>query len=120
MGGGERRTRTFSLSLSLSLSLGLSLSLTLIFSLALALNQAEDDAGGPATLTGLMIDVYEWKASSDWYAETLGWSLLRHQSYVPNEAAMAITVGSPVPEPGPEPKPKPKPKRLSLSLSLSV
>ena len=120
MGGGERRTRTFSLSLSLSLSLGLSLSLTLIFSLALALNQAEDDAGGPATLTGLMVDVYEWKASSDWYAESLGWSLLRHQSYVPNEAAMAITVGSPVPEPGPEPKPKPKPKRLSLSLSLSV
>ena len=84
--------------------------------------EAEDDAGGPATLTGLMIDVYEWKASSDWYAETLGWSLLRHQSYVPNEAAMAITVCSPVPEPGPEPKPepKPKPKRLSLSLSLSV
>ena len=112
MGGGERRARTFSLSLTL----------TLIFSLTLALNQAEDVAGGPAPLTGLMIDVYEWKASSDWYAETLGWSLLRHQSYVPNEAAMAITVCSPVPEPGPEPKPepKPKPKRLSLSLSLSV
>ena len=118
MGGGERRTRTFSLSLSLSLILSLTLAFTL--SLSLSLNQAEDDAGGPATLTGLMIDVYEWKASSDWYAETLGWSLLRHQSYVPNEAAMAITVGSPVPEPGPEPKPKPKPKRLSLSLSLSV
>ena len=115
MGGGERRTRTFSLSLSLSLILSLTLAFTL--SLSLSLNQAEDDAGGPATLTGLMIDVYEWKASSDWYAETLGWSLLRHQSYVPNEAAMAITVGSPVPEPGPEPKPKPKPKRLSLSLS---
>ena len=118
MGGGERRTRTFSLSLSLSLILSLTLAFTL--SLSLSLNQAEDDAGGPATLTGLMIDVYEWKASSDWYAETLGWSLLRHQSYVPNEAAMAITVGSPVPEPGPEPKPKPKRKRLSLSLSLSV
>ena len=118
MGGGERRTRTFSLSLSLSLILSLTLAFTL--SLSLSLNQAEDDAGGPATLTGLMIDVYEWKASSDWYAESLGWSLLRHQSYVPNEAAMAITVGSPVPEPGPEPKPKPKPKRLSLSLSLSV
>ena len=118
MGGGERRTRTFSLSLSLSLILSLTLAFTL--SLSLSLNQAEDDAGGPATLTGLMIDVYEWKASSDWYAETLGWSLLRHQSYVPNEAAMAITVGSPVPEPGPEPKPKPKPKPKRLSLSLSA
>ena len=111
MGGGERRTRTFTLILSLSLILSLTLAFTL--SLSLSLNRAEDDAGGPATLTGLMIDVYEWKASSDWYAETLGWSLLRHQSYVPNEAAMAITVGSPVPEP----KPKPKPKRPSLSLS---
>jgi catechol 2,3-dioxygenase-like lactoylglutathione lyase family enzyme len=57
--------------------------------------EAESDAGGPATLTGLLLEVYEWKASSDWYSETLGWSLLRHQSNVPLEAAMTLTVGAP-------------------------
>ena len=57
--------------------------------------EAESDAGGPATLSGMLLEVYEWKASKDWYSETLGWSTLRHQSNVPLEAALTMTVGAP-------------------------
>ena len=49
--------------------------------------------GGAATLTGVRLEVYEWKKSQTWYEQSLGWATLRHQSNVPLEAGLTITVG---------------------------
>jgi len=88
----------------------------------------EESESGGATLTGAHLEVYEWKKSQTWsaararravclargcrrprlracvrggrYEQNLGWSTLRHQSNVPLEAAITITVGAPGGEPG--------------------
>ena len=45
-------------------------------------------------LTGVRLDVYEWKSSQTWYEETLGWKTLRWQSNVPSDASVTVTLGA--------------------------
>eukprot|EP00966_Prymnesium_polylepis_P195053 4521670-Prymnesium_polylepis.1 len=54
----------------------------------------EEAACGGATLCGVRLDVYEWKQSSEWWAE-LGWTQLRWQSDVPRAASMSVLLGGP-------------------------
>ena len=54
----------------------------------------EGGGGGGAVLTGVRLDVYEWKSSQTWYEETLGWKTLRWQSNVPSDASVTVTLGA--------------------------
>lgn len=47
------------------------------------------------TITGVRLDVYEWKQSSEWYAAELGWRQVRWQSNLVREASFSVLMGEP-------------------------
>lgn len=49
--------------------------------------------GAPAGLNGCRMAVHEWKASQEWYEQTLGWQTVRWNSNVHREASLTVTLG---------------------------
>jgi len=68
----------------------------------------EDDKAENAILSGVQLEVHEWKTTQEWWEE-LGWSTQRWNSNVHREGSLTVTVGAAPADPPIGPRGPPSP-----------